>query len=45
MTGIGPLWPSMQKMEMAYGICDENGMVSGSNEKELWSIDWNAQSL
>ena len=31
--------------EMAYGICDENGMDSGSNEKELWSIDWNAQSF
>ena len=31
--------------EMAYAICDENGMDSGSNEKELWSIDWNAQSF
>ena len=33
------------EQQLAYAICDENGLDSGSNEKELWSIDMSSSSF
>ena len=33
------------EQQVAYAICDENGLDSGSSEKELWSIDMSSSPV